>query len=274
MGESTSLRAKDYRALFQLIGECRELGADPLAWRDHFLQGACQLTSAVAGISTEAQGFFNEPGFEVLRNRYRGFDDSAMRDHARYLAEQGFCRFDPPFARYVQLHRTLTTRSHEQLIDRDRWVRSKLFNEYFRPSYFDDRLLSGCRLRSPDGVGPGRHDCISLMCALGDKPFRARDRRLVRLLHREIAPMIGRQLAATNEPSASQLSQQRRQVLECLLEGDSEKQVSARLGLTRQTVNQYVKAVYRHFRVHSRAQLMARWIRFERGDSKRGSGDE
>jgi DNA-binding NarL/FixJ family response regulator len=112
------------------------------------------------------------------------------------------------------------------------------------------------------------------MYALGDKPFRARDRRLVRLLHREIAPMIGRQLAATNEPSASQLSQQRRQVLECLLEGDSEKQVSARLGLTRQTVNQYVKAVYRHFRVHSRAQLMARWIRFERGDSKRGSGDE
>jgi DNA-binding CsgD family transcriptional regulator len=264
MGESASLRATDYKKLFQLVSDCRELGADPLAWRIHVLEGACKLTGSTAGIYTEAAGFFHEPEFGVLLNAYHGFDAAAMRLHRHYLEQQGFYTLDRPFARYVSVHRTLTTRTHEQLIQRDHWERCALFNDYFRPLRFNDRMLSGYRQRAK-GRGRSFHDCFSLLRALDDPPFSRRDRRLARLLHRQIAPMIGRQLASAEEPSAMQLSLQRRQVLECLLEGDSEKQVAARLGLTRQTVHQYVKAVYRHFHVSSRAELMARWIRFNRG---------
>jgi DNA-binding NarL/FixJ family response regulator len=49
--------------------------------------------------------------------------------------------------------------------------------------------------------------------------------------------------------------------LRCLLEGDSDKQIAARLGLSAYTINQYTKTIYRHFSVSSRAQLMARWIK-------------
>ena len=73
---------------------------------------------------------------------------------------------------------------------------------------------------------------------------------------------LAARLAARKRGSASAV--RLRQVLDCLLEGDSEKQVAARLGVTPPTVNQYVKAVYRHFRVNSRAELMARWIRIHR----------
>jgi DNA-binding CsgD family transcriptional regulator len=52
-----------------------------------------------------------------------------------------------------------------------------------------------------------------------------------------------------------------RQTLDCLLEGDSEKQVAVRLGLSRLTVHQYVTSLYRHFGVSSRAELLARFIR-------------
>jgi DNA-binding CsgD family transcriptional regulator len=264
MSESASLRPKDYRAVFRLTGECRELGVDPLAWRAHLLRGANQLAGAVAAISTEGEGFFHEPDFRVQLNVYADFDDAARRAHQRYIAEQGFYTIDQPLEQYVRVHRTLTTRSHEQLIQRSYWQRSVLFNEYFRPGRFNDRLLSGYRFRLTGGAGPSSHHCFSLLRALGDPPFTRRDCRLIHLLHREVAPMIGRQLATANEPSAMQLSPQRRQVLECLLEGDGEKQIAARLGLTRQTVHQYVKAVYRHFRINSRAELMARWIRFDR----------
>jgi DNA-binding CsgD family transcriptional regulator len=41
------------------------------------------------------------------------------------------------------------------------------------------------------------------------------------------------------------------------VEGDSEKQLAARLGLSRATIHQYVTALYRHFGVSSRAQLLA-----------------
>jgi DNA-binding CsgD family transcriptional regulator len=270
MGESPSLRARDYKAVFQLIGECRELGADPLAWRNHQVQGACKLTGAIAGINTEARAFFHEPDFRIRLNIYSGFDDVTLHIHKRYLEELGFYKFDEPFDEYVRIHRTLTTRSQEQLIRRDQWYRSALFNDFFRPCCFDDRMLSGYRIRLADGAGGHGHDCLCLLRALGDPPFTRRHRRLVRLLHREIAPMIGRQLTSADEPSAMQLSSQRREVLDCLLDGMSEKQVAARLGLTPQTVHQYVKAIYRHFRVGSRAELMARWIRFGRGGQVRG----
>jgi DNA-binding NarL/FixJ family response regulator len=110
------------------------------------------------------------------------------------------------------------------------------------------------------------HFCgLTMLRTLGERNFSVRHKLFLTTLHREIAPMVGRQLAAAHEPSAMQLSPRLRQVLDCLLEGDSEKQAAARLNLQPQTVNQYVKAVYRHFHVNSRAELLARWVRFGRG---------
>jgi DNA-binding NarL/FixJ family response regulator len=42
-----------------------------------------------------------------------------------------------------------------------------------------------------------------------------------------------------------------------LLEGNSEKEVAARLGVSPTTIHQYVTALYRHFGVRSRAQLLS-----------------
>jgi DNA-binding CsgD family transcriptional regulator len=52
-----------------------------------------------------------------------------------------------------------------------------------------------------------------------------------------------------------------RQVLGCLLEGDSDKQAAARLRVSRYTVNQYVKLIFTHFNVTTRGELLARWIK-------------
>jgi DNA-binding NarL/FixJ family response regulator len=68
-----------------------------------------------------------------------------------------------------------------------------------------------------------------------------------------------------NEQSAvgqgALLSPRLRQTLVCLLDGSSEKEAAARLGLSPTTLHQYVTALYRHFGVRSRAQLLARVLR-------------
>jgi DNA-binding NarL/FixJ family response regulator len=46
-----------------------------------------------------------------------------------------------------------------------------------------------------------------------------------------------------------------------LLEGDSDKQAARRLGLSVETIPQYVQALYRHFHVNSRAELLAYFLR-------------
>jgi DNA-binding NarL/FixJ family response regulator len=52
-----------------------------------------------------------------------------------------------------------------------------------------------------------------------------------------------------------------RQTLFCLLEGASEKEAAARLGLSRHTVHGYVTALYRRFGVNSRAELLVLCLR-------------
>ena len=48
---------------------------------------------------------------------------------------------------------------------------------------------------------------------------------------------------------------------EGLLAGDSEKQVAAKLGLSRHTIHVYVKQLYKHYEVSSRAELLAQWVK-------------
>lgn len=57
--------------------------------------------------------------------------------------------------------------------------------------------------------------------------------------------------------NSSKLSRRRRETLEYLMRGLSEKEVAARMNLTRHTVHQHVKAIYRAMRVHTRSELMS-----------------
>jgi FixJ family two-component response regulator len=56
------------------------------------------------------------------------------------------------------------------------------------------------------------------------------------------------------------LPRRARQTLDFLLRGDSEKQIATRLELSRHTVHDYVKMVYRRLQVSSRAELMAKCL--------------
>ncbi|MFN4243696.1 MAG: response regulator transcription factor [Tepidisphaerales bacterium] len=56
------------------------------------------------------------------------------------------------------------------------------------------------------------------------------------------------------------LSVRQTQVLHHLLGGCSTKEAAAKLGISALTVSGYVKDIYRHYRVHSRSELLSRFI--------------
>lgn len=60
-----------------------------------------------------------------------------------------------------------------------------------------------------------------------------------------------------------ELTGRQREVLTLLLFGLSEKVIAFRVGLSRHTVHEHVKAIYRVMLVNSRAELMARCLREE-----------
>jgi DNA-binding CsgD family transcriptional regulator len=94
--------------------------------------------------------------------------------------------------------------------------------------------------------------------ALGDKPFGDREYRLMRLLNVELAQLLGMRLARLGEPTVTDLPPRQREVLVCLMNGDTERQAARKLGISPHTVHDHVKLLHGRFGVASRGELLAR----------------
>lgn len=143
----------------------------------------------------------------------------------------------------------------EVVNDRD-WNRDRINREVLAP------LGIGHRLIGASATASGAESYLIFDRGDGGRGFGARERDVLAfflrgstLLHREMLQMHG--LLNAFRP----LSPRERDVLRLLLTGISEKELAKALKLTPATTHQYVVAVLRNFGVHSRAELMAQWLR-------------
>jgi DNA-binding CsgD family transcriptional regulator len=102
-----------------------------------------------------------------------------------------------------------------------------------------------------------------------DRPFAERDAGVLEVLARSLASRTGVRLATRRHHGRHDLSPRQRDTLDRLLEGDGEKQVADRLGISVATAHEYVKALYRYYGVQSRGELLAYHLR--RRPSQKGS---
>lgn len=256
MGKSQRLRLGDVRAVFRLIAECRELGADALAWRTHLANGVCRLTGALMGIVVELDGAGQGVG-TIIHGVDVGWTSPEARSRWMRNQLEGQYRSDPIIRQVFQHLYSRSTYLREQIVPDRIWYNSTLFNDFSVPAGIDDCITSF-------HVAPGARRAVCSLAVhrpTGARRYTHRDRRLVQLCYDEIGRLEGTALATARDPSPSDLSPRLQQVLACLLEGDGEKQLAAWLGLSRDTVHEYVKRVYRHFRVNTRAELMAYFLR-------------
>jgi DNA-binding CsgD family transcriptional regulator len=250
MGRSDLLRAQDVRDAYRLIGECRDLGSDPALWHSRMLEGVYRLIGAPS--ATGGEGRWVRPTtVETLSAFFAGLDARTLELYKAYTREMGPAG-NPIWHALLNFPGRLLTRSRRQIVSDTEWYRSVVFNEYRRPGKLDHQLTSVYQT-SDDGA----ISVITVVRALGERDFSSRAQRLLSFFHAELGPLIGRVLVSATEPSPVKLSPRLRQTLACLLEGDSEKQVASRLGLSPATTHQYVTELYRHLGVGSRAQLMA-----------------
>ncbi len=261
MPRSERLKLKDVRAVYRLIGECRELGDDSLTWQRHLLTELNRLIGGRVGIGGHNRRMSAPVVLAPVEVLDVGWADEADRSHWLGVLRDFHGRQDRVFSKigYQVTPSGLFTRSREQLICHREWYMSELFNEYMRKAKIDCGILSW-QLWHPTAA----HG-ITVHRPVGDRRFGRQERRLVRLLHQEIGPLLGGALAAPGAPGRSELSPRLREALDCLLEGDSEKQAARRMGLSPLTVHEYIKAIYTHFGVSSRAELLALFLRRFRG---------
>ncbi len=125
-------------------------------------------------------------------------------------------------------------------------------------------MYEGLLSRAPGGPAGAPGVVFALTHSPGGRPFRVRAARVVDHLQRALAPHYGRGLWLGCQPNLHGLSPRLRQVLDCLLDGESEKHAALRLGIHSTTVHDHVKRLYRHFGVGARAELLAYFLRRHR----------
>ncbi len=243
------------RRCFEVLGECRDLGADASLWQPRLLQGLCGLLGAQVGIAGTMRHFGESREPEGIGSLRLGWEtpehERAWLEYVDSVPVQRTPEY-PLLSRAVE---SMVTRARDQLWDRGVWYRSRAFNEFHRAAGVDDYIIS-IRRQTRAGV---QHS-LWVHRAVGDRPFTRREWWLLRYVHEQVGAMVGGALAAVGEPSVSDLTRRQRQVLDGLLDGDSEKQIAYVLGVSPATVHEHVMAVYRRFGVSSRGELLAWFV--------------
>jgi DNA-binding CsgD family transcriptional regulator len=258
MRKSDLLRVHDVRDAYRLIGDCRDVGSEPALWQMCMLEGLCQLIGAAVG--TGGEGFWIRPThpIEPISAFDVGFDAHGRNLYLAQFRDIGPKR-DAIFLALGDVPGRVLTRTRSTIVSDAAWYRSRDFNDYRKPAGVDHCLVSVYEMSRQGGMAG-----IVLARGLAERDFSPGEVRLLEFFHEELGPLIGRQLVSATEPSPETLSPRLRQTLACLVEGDSEKQVAARLGLSPTTVHEYVTALYRRFGVQSRGELLAHVLRRSR----------
>jgi DNA-binding CsgD family transcriptional regulator len=244
------LREADMAALLRLVGEVTELPADKTVRRTHVLAGLLKMIGGRCANAMEmaepGEGPLARPGTIITVDAACQADARAMQ---MYLISDA--PPDPAIGPCMAARGRTITMTRQ--IDDRAWYQSEHYNVVRRPLDVDHSIY--CVLQLPDGTGFG----VGLQRAPGDPPFTEREKAMVHLLHTN-APHV----YCVPEPQQSQIDQlapRLRPVVRCLLQGDAEKEVAAKLKLSRHTVHRYTQVVYRQLQVHSRGELLAKFAR-------------
>jgi DNA-binding CsgD family transcriptional regulator len=252
---TTHLSTDDVRDLLRLLGELRELGADPAAWRSHLVHETGKMFGAHVSVISElrpsegaGEGAVNcAEVVTSLQSVDHGIDDGARE---RFYRELYFTdhETDDALGAIVPLYGTSFTICRRDVVTDVHWERSFVANERFRAFGCDDFVMS---MAPVDALGV--ISSLELFHAPG-KRFGERERTLVQLLHEELARDWNRR-----EPAGGvRLTPRQRQVLARLAEGASEKDIAHDLGVSPYTAHDHVKALHKAFGARSRGELLAR----------------
>ena len=257
MADSNLLRLGEVRAALRVVGECRDLGYDPALWLRHAFEGLCGLIAVRVVMGGEAHWVRPDGPITPFLSVQAGLSAAEEQEYYRYFRERkGGLQADVISCQLKVIPSRNLTLTRRQLLPDRAWYRSPQFDEYHRPTGIDHCIATLLELPVGPVILSGLHR------AAGERDFSSRELRLVRLFYAELGRLIGPVLVLASDPySPTRLPARVRETLRCLLDGDSEKQAAARMALSRTTVHQYVTALYLHYRVASRAELLARVLR-------------
>jgi DNA-binding CsgD family transcriptional regulator len=254
---AATFRQSDVSALLRLAGEVAELPLDLPARRARILDRLLHLVGGCHAVCSEVELSSVASFAKALPDTviHAGCCSPSELESVRQYLYTGR-PLDPCIPHLFRAPGDVVTIRREDVIDRS-WFNSEHYNVMRRPAGRGESLYA--KLRLPDG----RHIRMGIQRERCDRPFTPREVQLVTAFHENLGHLyaLPRQPAlSAPEPLMPELPPRLQPVLRHLLQGDSEKQVALHLGLSRHTIHEYVKTLYRQLGVSSRGELLARFV--------------
>jgi DNA-binding CsgD family transcriptional regulator len=255
MGQSdnpTVMRSADVQAVLRLVGGAAELWYQPVLQREFTLDSLCKLLSAKAAVCYTFGDVLTGGTTACGAMTAVGLDNAAQERFATYL-KTGTPR-DPVMDVLASVDGRVITLARPDAVADDGWYTSDHYKQVREPLGFDHALYVKIVAASL-----GRQTIVMLARAKGEAAFTDRDSYLCELCLSEMAWPYTPDVDYT-DPRLETLQPRLKKVMRHLLEGDSEKQVALKLGLSPHSVHQYVKQLYAQLEVNSRGELLAQWV--------------
>jgi hypothetical protein len=149
---------RDVRQAYEIVGECRELWADPREWRRHLLRRVAELTNCRVAFRMDLSDEDGRIGERLLSGEDVGWDsESGRRTLIRGLTASAgsFSPMWNAFASALANRRELTA-LQPALIEQRRWHASEVYDSCVRPTRIGEGLMSAVRVPRNLRLRPSR----------------------------------------------------------------------------------------------------------------------
>jgi DNA-binding CsgD family transcriptional regulator len=250
MRRSESVGITEVQAMLRLVSETAELWYDPLLQRRYTIESLCRLLPAKVGVcftygdilmgGETACGAFIQSGLdEVQETRVKQYLETGNPP-------------DPALPKLAEIAAAVVVARRSELLDDAAWYSSEHYKSVRKPLGLDDTIYARISV-------PGKVIALSVFRAEGDVPFTERQSQLIDLCLSQMSWPFQPDDKQT-DPRLAALQPRLRKVMQHLLDGDGEKQVAAKLNLSKHTVHEYVKMLYQQLGVSSRSELLSQWV--------------
>lgn len=247
------LDEQDVRGMVRLVGEVAALPEGHAARKRFLMEGLCELIGADAwfwALSCQRDPAKPQVYVSVMKG---GFNEHSFVKLLEAIEHPEMIAIASKFFTSVEKEQAHLTRLRFQITDLAQFDRSdaklawKAAN--IGPTIMSLRPLDE---RSSSAIAFYRH--------FGREEFSPRDSRIVHIVTTEVAWLHEQGWPEDRGISAPKLTKRQRLTLNLLTQGQNRKQIASNMNISVNTVQGYIKEVYRLFGVNSQAELMNRFI--------------
>jgi len=254
------LEESDVRSMVRLIGEVAALPGGHAEKKRFLMDGLCKLISADAwvwGLSCRSDPDKPQIYVSFLNG---GFTEEAFAKFLQALEHPQMIDFAAKFFTEFKAKNSHLTRLRDQITADDGFEGSEA-HALWKAAGIGSLIVSQRPLddRSSSALGLYRRD--------GREKFTARESRIAHIVLTEVPWLHEQGWPEDRGAQVPALSKRQRLTLNLLTLGQSHKEIANNMAISMHTAQGYIKEVYRHFGVHSQAQLMKRFFQGDGQDA-------